>query len=193
MANTRSKRQTILLAALQLFMRHGYRAVSLDRIASESDTTKMTVYRHFANKDCLIEAVLAERDQSFRAALDNGINGYPCGLERLRAVFDWHDEWFAEKTFRGCMFMNAVAEFSGEQANIVAIANQHKKMIIHILAENLLALMADNKAAQLATQLNMLLDGAIVAAQISHSKSPAATAWQAAEKLIKLAAEASTN
>lgn len=192
MKQTNSKSQLILNTALQLFMAHGYRAVSLERIASESGITKMTVYRYFANKDILIEAVLMERDKNFRASLESYINKSSLGIDGLKAIFDWHQQWFSEKTFRGCMFINAISEFSNEKRNLFSITKHHKKMIENIIEKNLLGLVSKDKAALLASQINMLLDGAIVSVQTDMQDNPASIAWSMAEHLIKLEMTAST-
>lgn len=178
------KSQRILDTALQLFMAHGYRTISLDRIASVAGTTKMTVYRYFANKDILIEAVLLQRDKQFRQALEDYINPYPAGIAAIKAIFDWHELWFQEKNFRGCMFINAVSEFADENRRFVHIAQHHKKMIENLIEKNLLSDFSKQNAAQLAIKINFLLDGAIIATQMQSHPNAAKNAWSAAKKLL---------
>lgn len=47
-------RERILVAAGDLFHKHGIRGVGVEAIAEAADTNKMTLYRHFASKDELI-------------------------------------------------------------------------------------------------------------------------------------------
>src|SRR4030088_449966 len=51
-------RERILLAARDLFHRHGIRKVGVETIAEAAGTNKMTLYRHFCSKDDLIVAYL---------------------------------------------------------------------------------------------------------------------------------------
>src|SRR5580692_1812465 len=51
-------RARILVAAGEMFYRHGFRAVGVDAIAEAAGTNKMTLYRHFGSKDDLIIACL---------------------------------------------------------------------------------------------------------------------------------------
>src|ERR1700682_135281 len=51
-------RERILLAARDLFHRHGIRGVGVETIAEAAGTNKMTLYRHFDSKDDLIVAYL---------------------------------------------------------------------------------------------------------------------------------------
>jgi TetR/AcrR family transcriptional repressor of mexJK operon len=67
------KRQTVLEAANRLFLERGYLATSIDQIAALAAVSKPTVYRFFADKEALLEAiVLGTLDQAgepFRAEL----------------------------------------------------------------------------------------------------------------------------
>ncbi|QLC74142.1 TetR/AcrR family transcriptional regulator [Pseudomonas sp. LPB0260] len=56
-----AKRQAILDAAKNLFLRHGYDGSSMDAIAAEAGVSKLTVYSHFTDKETLFsEAVKAK-------------------------------------------------------------------------------------------------------------------------------------
>ncbi|MEW5705060.1 MAG: TetR/AcrR family transcriptional regulator [Pseudomonadota bacterium] len=52
------KRDAILAAGRQLFLEHGYGAVTMDRIAKKANVSKRTVYSHFANKESLFAGVM---------------------------------------------------------------------------------------------------------------------------------------
>lgn len=51
-------REHIIEVANKLFMEYGIRAVSLDRIVKELRTSKRTIYKHFKDKDDLLQACL---------------------------------------------------------------------------------------------------------------------------------------
>ncbi|UTW08805.1 TetR/AcrR family transcriptional regulator [Pseudomonas benzenivorans] len=56
-----TKRQAILDAAKNLFLRNGYDGSSMDAIAAEAGVSKLTVYSHFTDKETLFsEAVKAK-------------------------------------------------------------------------------------------------------------------------------------
>lgn len=59
----RATRQAILSAAAEHFARHGYHATSLDRVLADSGGTKGALYFHFASKEALARAVIAEMVQ----------------------------------------------------------------------------------------------------------------------------------
>lgn len=51
------KRAAILEAATELFLAHGFRGTSMDRIAETAKVSKRTVYDHFPSKEDLFEAI----------------------------------------------------------------------------------------------------------------------------------------
>ncbi|HYF63448.1 MAG TPA: TetR/AcrR family transcriptional regulator [Herpetosiphonaceae bacterium] len=60
-------RQAILAKAQELFRAHGIEATSMCEIAREAGVGQGTLYRRFAHKGALCEALLAEQLQDFRA------------------------------------------------------------------------------------------------------------------------------
>ena len=60
MADTKEK---ILLAALRLFAREGYEAVSVSDIAGELGMTKGALYKHYKNKRDIFDSIVARMFQ----------------------------------------------------------------------------------------------------------------------------------
>jgi len=57
-AGRSAKPNAIVLAALELFTRYGYRKTSIDDIAEAAQVAKRTVYLHFENKAAVFLAIL---------------------------------------------------------------------------------------------------------------------------------------
>jgi AcrR family transcriptional regulator len=53
------KRQAILNAATEIFLKGGYLGTSMEEIATLSEVSKQTVYKHFASKEALFIAVVS--------------------------------------------------------------------------------------------------------------------------------------
>lgn len=72
---TVQKRQAILDAALEVFMRNGYPSVSMDEVAALAGVSKVTVYKHFSDKHGLFVAVftgaIEEAEQDSRPLVDH--------------------------------------------------------------------------------------------------------------------------
>ena len=160
-----SARERILETAYELFSRHGIRAVGIDRIISESGVAKMSLYRNFRSKDELVIAFLAEREQRWtrdwlQAEAERRGEG---GAERLLAIFDVFDEWFAQPDFEGCSFINVMLEFSEADHPVRCASAKHLATIRGCVRE--FAEQAGVKdPEELASQWHILMKGSIVAA-----------------------------
>src|SRR3954453_14412211 len=102
-----SARERIFETAYELFSRHGTRAVGVDRIIAECGIAKMTLYRNFPSKDDLILAFLDRREQLWTGPgpqARGGRRGAP-PAQRLLAIFDTFEGWFAREDFEGCSFI----------------------------------------------------------------------------------------
>lgn len=56
----KSKKEQILNAALELFAERGYKAVSTSKIAKKAKVSEGLIFRHFENKQGLLDAILAQ-------------------------------------------------------------------------------------------------------------------------------------
>ncbi|EOQ72865.1 TetR/AcrR family transcriptional regulator [Acinetobacter lactucae] len=57
--------QTIIDAAYELFVELGFKAATLNMVAQRANISKLSIYRHFENKEALFSAVVATRCQHF--------------------------------------------------------------------------------------------------------------------------------
>ncbi|MGE7137662.1 TetR/AcrR family transcriptional regulator [Luteibacter sp. NPDC031894] len=120
-------RQRILETANRLFYREGLRATGIDRIIAESGVAKMSFYRHFPAKRDLIVAFLETRHKEwmawFRTDVESRLTKRGAGLEVIADVLE---TWFAQPDFRGCTFMNSVAEAASEEPAIAGVVTEHE-------------------------------------------------------------------
>ncbi len=106
-------RRRLLDVASALFYQEGIRAIGVDTIVEQSGVGKATLYRHFPTKDDLITAYLEEEDRLWWLWFDGVIaehEGSP--REQLLAFFEACTRRLMQPGFRGCAFLNALAEFS---------------------------------------------------------------------------------
>ena len=80
-------KERILIAALHLFARNGYEAVSVSDIAAEVGMTKGALYRHYANKRAIFDSIVArmealDRQRAREHALPEG------GLEEMPEAYE---------------------------------------------------------------------------------------------------------
>ncbi|MBW8714540.1 MAG: TetR/AcrR family transcriptional regulator [Variovorax paradoxus] len=178
-------RERILLTAHDLFYADGIRATGIDRVIAASGVTKVTFYRHFPSKDDLVRAFLDHRHARWMAWFVDAL-GRRGAHERagnagaLLLLADAMAEWFADAAFRGCAFINAVAEVGGSVEGAAERAREHKREMVEVIAGLLPAALPARMALAQAAALGV--DGAIVKAQMGG----AALAREAVDDLRRL-------
>lgn len=171
--------ERILDTADRLFYGQGIRAVGVDTIAAEIGISKRTLYNHFPSKDDLIVAYLSRR-------LKPAPPSDRSPMEQILGAFDRLERTIATGVFRGCPFVNAVAELKepAHAANKIAVAFKEQR---RVWFQELLERIGIKDAAPLSMQLQILIDGAIAAAIVRGDPKVAAAAREAATVLLKAA------
>jgi AcrR family transcriptional regulator len=171
--------QRILDTADRLFYGQGIRAVGVDTIAAEIGISKRTLYNYYPSKDALIVAYLSRRFVPPKSS-----DRPP--LEQILGVFAWLERWFASDAFRGCAFVNAVAELGEPTHDAAKIAVAFKEQR-RLWLRDLLARTGAADPEGLATQIAILVEGAIVAALVRGDPKMASAAKAAASVLLTAA------
>src|ERR1700709_1006360 len=166
----------ILETADRLFYLQGIRAVGVDTIAAEIGISKRTLYNHFPSKNELIAAYLERRFTHAPASANPP-------LKQILGTFDRLERGFASKGFRGCPFVNAVAELGAEDQSVKKIAIAFKESR-RLWFRDLLKQLDVVDAEGLATQLTLLVDGAIAQDLVRDDPSMARAAKEAAKVLL---------
>ncbi len=179
-------RTRLLETADRLFYQHGIRAVGVDRVVAESKVTRVTFYRHFPSKDALVVAYLHgrwDRDRSQLAALRANAPGDPHAVlvrlaEALLADID-------AAGFRGCPYLNAVAEFDLAAHPARAVCAGHRRWLRAEITDLLTE--ADHPQADLvAEQLVMLRAGAMAVSAAAEGDGTAQAFLEAWHRLVAL-------
>jgi AcrR family transcriptional regulator len=170
-------KERILETADRLFYLRGIRAVGVDTIAAEIGISKRTLYNHFPSKDELIAAYLARRFVQPRPS------DKPAA-EQILGTFDSLERRFSSRDFRGCPFVNAVAELGAEDRSVKKIAIAFKESR-RVWFRDLLKQLGVADADDLATQLTLLVDGSIAQDLVRDDPSMARAAKAAARVLLE--------
>src|SRR5690349_8156532 len=176
-SDPQTMKERILQTADKLFYLQGIRAIGVDTIAAEVGISKRTLYNHFPSKDALIAAYLERRFVHARPS-----DKPP--TEQILGTFDSLERRFAAKDFRGCPFVNAVAELGPTDRAVKKIAIAFKESRRLWFRDRLNELgIADAEA--LATQLVLLVDGSIAQDLVRDDPAMARAAKEAAKVLLR--------
>ncbi|MBI5264852.1 MAG: TetR/AcrR family transcriptional regulator [Bradyrhizobium sp.] len=175
-------KERILETADRLFYLQGIRAIGVDTIAAEIGISKRTLYNHFPSKDALITAYLERR--FVRPPPSEPRPSARTAVEQILATFDSLERRFASRDFRGCPFVNAVAELGEEDRAVKRIAKAFKESRRLWFRDRLTALGVTDADA-LATQLVLLVDGSIAQDLVRDDPAMARAAKEAATVLLR--------
>jgi AcrR family transcriptional regulator len=180
-------RERLVAAAIELFYRHGFGAVGIDRVIATAGVTKTTFYKHFESKDDLMVAAVQRRDEWESQAWDRAVRKLAGDdpVKQLVATFEVMDLWFNEPEFRGCMFMNTAAEFPNPHDPVHQAAAAHKRRMRDHFRDLAGAAGAERAAAEtFADCFTALVEGAMILRQTHGRNDAARVVRPAVEQLV---------
>jgi AcrR family transcriptional regulator len=184
-AERRSARERLLAAAEELFYEEGINTVGIDRVIERAGVAKASLYDVFGSKDELIRAYLVERKEARQARIARRLESSKTPRNRLLAVFDALADICADPAFRGCAFLRASAE-ARPGSSLRTVCDDSRRWT-HDLFVELARDAGAAKPEQLAHQLVVLYDGAVVAAQMDRDPAAATLARSMAAQLLDAA------
>ncbi|MFK4547958.1 AcrR family transcriptional regulator [Streptomyces tendae] len=155
-------RSRLLNTACRLFYAEGIHAVGVDRIATEAQVTRATFYRHFPSKEELVLAYLDEADLAMRRRADEAVAAGLPAADTIRALSESIAGSIKSPGYRGCAFLNAVAEFPDPGHPIHMAVLAHRQWFLDKVTE-LLADIRETPAEAAAHHFVMMRDGATAA------------------------------
>jgi len=168
----------ILVAANQLFYDRGVSAVTVADIRDLSRVSLRRLYSLYPSKSDLITGLLQHRHTTWMDQYAKDVNELmSIGAYPVDALFESLEAWLVSTHFRGCGFINTLAETGELTAVHRAIIQDHKQGLIDFL--NSLSGLSGRGPA-----LAVLIDGAIVQAAVFQSIEPVAAARVVADSLM---------
>ncbi|MEJ8306377.1 TetR/AcrR family transcriptional regulator [Saccharibacillus sacchari] len=132
-----AKKEDLLHVAEILFYNHGFHAIGLKKIVSESGIAMMTLYNHFPSKDHLVIEVLKRREERYMDHLRFFIDFFKYNGEYAESdsgpgspflrIAAAHCRWLNDYAAKGCLFLRAKEEYGAEPEHpIVLQVDEHK-------------------------------------------------------------------
>jgi AcrR family transcriptional regulator len=175
-------RRKLLDVAGALFYREGIGTTGVDRISAEAGVSKRSLYQHFATKDELVAAALADFGPAILERYVPVDDDVAPPRQKILSVFDALRRWSRAPEFRGCPFLNVSTELADPLHPARAVARDYKLRLLHYFTRQARIGHA-NRPQALAEQLLMVFDGAISWAVMNCSPVPD-SARAAAEILL---------
>ncbi|MFC4906074.1 TetR/AcrR family transcriptional regulator [Actinomadura gamaensis] len=186
--NTPPARRRILDAADELFYARGINSTGVDAVIEAAGVARMTFYKHFGGKQALIMAYLEGRETRWQLRLQRAIDDAGDDPRaRLLAVFDALKGWAeSQSRFRGCSFVNALAELAEPDHPARAVVHAYKAALRDCVEQ----LARESGAADpglLTDQLLLVYEGAISTNSLRNVEAAVDKAHFTAQQLINAA------
>ncbi|MFJ6074442.1 TetR/AcrR family transcriptional regulator [Streptomyces sp. NPDC093065] len=162
--NTSEARARLLGTATKIFYAEGIHSVGIDRITAEAQVTRATLYRHFSGKEDLVLAYLDQADRGIRGQVAAALGSTPAADGQVRAVARSIVDGIRSPGFRGCAFLNAVAEYPDPDHPVHRAVLAHRQWFLDTVTELLTRAGEGHAPAEAAGRhFVMLRDGAMAA------------------------------
>jgi len=182
--STSEARARLLNTATRIFYAEGIHSVGIDRITTEAQVTRATLYRHFSGKEELVLAYLDQADRAIRGQISAARASGGTPVESVRAVARSITEGIRSSGFRGCAFLNAAAEYHDAAQPVHQAVLDHRQWFLDTVTD-LLAETGDEPADAAARHLVMLRDGAMAAGCLFDPELVSETFLQGVEGILQ--------
>ncbi|HEX7106426.1 MAG TPA: TetR/AcrR family transcriptional regulator [Acidothermaceae bacterium] len=177
----------IAALAAQLFYEHGITATGVEALSKAAGISKRTLYERFGNKDGLITAAFQTLDdpvfERFTGAATRSSDDPRRQLERIFAELVTA---VGSDEFRGCPFINGIAELTEPDHPAVEVVRRHKERMRRWMRDRARAAGATNPDL-LSRQLMVVFEGGQAQSLVENSAKPARDALGIAKLLIDAA------
>jgi AcrR family transcriptional regulator len=180
-------RRAVLDAAGELFYGRGISGVVMSDIRDSSGVSMRRLYTMYPSKGELVAAWLEHRHGTWMAWFTSSVERFvAAGQDPSLAVLDALAEWIASPGYRGCAFINSLAETHEIDDTHRTIIARHKRDLVDYLAR---LAPCDHPAAPpwLPAALAVIVDGAIVQCAIFNSTEPLDAARSAVRQFLERA------
>ncbi|MET0495851.1 MAG: TetR/AcrR family transcriptional regulator [Actinoplanes sp.] len=178
-------RSRLLDTAARVFYTEGIHKVGIDRIVAEAQVTRATLYRHFPGKEDLVLAYLHEADHAIRSQADQTVAAGLPAAETIRVLSRSIAASIRSPGFRGCAFLNAVAEYPDPASPVHQATLAHRQWFLDTVTTPL-AQVRDSPVEPAARHFVMIRDGAMVAGRLFDPDLISETFLHGVERLLEV-------
>ena len=160
-------RDTIVRSSLEICYRDGIKGTDVNKVIEKAGVSEALFYQNFSSKEDLVLAFLHKRHDIWMAWFTREVEAKLSQPgAKLEVIADVLQSWFEDPGFRGCAFINTVAEGGKFDSEPFTIAREHKEELRRFLKE--VAIRLNHEEPDLtASAAVLVVEGAIVRAQMT--------------------------
>ncbi|MGW5722558.1 TetR/AcrR family transcriptional regulator [Amycolatopsis sp. NPDC003865] len=177
-------RSRLLATATRIFYAEGLHSVGIDRIVAEAKVTRATLYRHFPSKDDLVVAYLQGVHEMEREGIEKVVASDLPAADGVRAIAGSIADGIGSAHFRGCAFLNAVAEYPDPAHPVHQAVLAHREWFRRTVTD-LLAQVGATPPEPAGRHFVMLRDGAMAAGCLADPAEVGDTFLQGVDGILR--------
>jgi AcrR family transcriptional regulator len=184
-------REKLVETAARLFYAQGYQATGINQIIDEASVCKASFYNHFKTKEDLLVAWLERTHNEAMAQIRQRMTGKTSPREQLREFFNFQEERLCGSGFRGCPFLNTLAEAPEAESKVREVMRWHPAASRQMMEEFVARATRSRKLAggdvqRLVDDLEIVINGGLVAARTRGDVRQLRHAQDLAERILGL-------
>jgi AcrR family transcriptional regulator len=162
-----SLRDSIIDSSLEIFYRDGIKGTDVQQVIERAGASEDLFYENFPTKDDLVMAFLHKRHDVWMGWFTKEVDWrLSCPGAGLEVIADVLQSWFEDPAFRGCAFINTMAEGGKFDSESLTFAREHKEDLKQFLKT--VAARLNHESPELtASTAVLVVEGAIVRAQMT--------------------------
>ena len=175
-------RERLLAAARELYLCRGASNVGINDVTAKAGVARMTLYNNFPSKEALTSAVYERLAQETMRTLRGLVVDTASAEQNVLAIFDHFATKQMDAGFRGCAFIHASLQPPEAAGDVYEIVHAYKLA----LREHVYGLIDSNarNRGELADQIVLLLDGAVMESYLRGVVDPMGAAKSAVAILL---------
>ncbi|MFN0027166.1 MAG: TetR/AcrR family transcriptional regulator [Acidimicrobiales bacterium] len=178
-------RRAVLRAADELFYAHGINGVVMGDVRDTSGVSMRRLYVMYPSKRELVAGWLTDRHDSWMAWFTSSVDRHiAAGADPVLATFDAIADWVTAPGYRGCAFINSLAETNEIDDSHRTIIANHKRDLMQHLA-HLATRHHPSPPPWLPAALAVIVDGVIAQCTIFANTDPLNAARSAVRQLLE--------
>lgn len=179
-------KQRIINAASRLFYFNGYNQTGINQIIAEAGVAKASLYQHFRSKQEVAVAYLEQHHNQWILDLNKHVAQFNDPIDKALGCFDYVLQRLNNLEFQGCAWQNIITDLPDNHQGVKEQVAFHKKSVLNWLETRLTEsnTYTSQQITDLANQLLLLLEGALILAKIQHDEAPVRMAKKAFQKLL---------
>lgn len=173
-------RDRIVNTACRLFYHQGYNSTGINQVIKEAEVAKASLYQYFPSKEDLLVEYLVITGNNTNDELKATAQKHKSARQKVLALFDFLLKFSKQQNFHGCNFLNIAAEIPKDNEKVKSLIRKQKNSLRNLFFE----ILKPAGKEDLADELYLLFDAALISSKVHGHPWPIKTARQIVEKLL---------